>query len=80
MSINVLAALVCNTFYLENKDQVFEITFICEVSDNNFDVTISSDHSEYKWVGLDNIDSIELSGYMKKVIDSSKKALEFKKK
>lgn len=71
--------LSVNTFYISDE-QVFETTFLCDVYDGKFDIMLSDEHSEYEWVALENVESVGLSVYISKVIESSKKALQFEKK
>ncbi len=74
LNINVLDYLITSTFSIGEDAEVSEETFLCEVIDNSFEVTISNEHSEYKWVDVENIE-VELSDFIKRVIDSAKKAL-----
>lgn len=79
LNIKVLIPLSVNTFYISDE-QVFETTFLCNVYVGKFDITLSDEHSEYKWISLEKIKSIGLSAYISKVIQSSKKSLEFQRK
>lgn len=79
LNITVLIPLSVNTFYISDE-QVFETTFLCDVYDGKFDIMLSGEHTEYKWVALENVESVGLSAYISKVIQSSKKALEFERK
>lgn len=74
LSINVLDYLITSTFSIGEDIEVSEDTFLCEVIDDNFDVVLSNEHSEYKWVNVDRME-VELSDYIERVIDSAQKAL-----
>ena len=78
LDVNVLIPLASNFFYI-GETQIFETTFLCEISDGKSNVKLSHEHSEYKWVNPDDIDSLKLPKYMDKVVKSSKKALKFRK-
>lgn len=76
--INVIMHLTTNAFKLGSDIEVSESTFLCEVADENFNVMLSEEHETHQWVALENLESFELSNYIRKVINSSKKALKKK--
>lgn len=72
--INVFQPIAVNMFYIDDK-QYFEITFFCKVKDNSFEIKISPEHSEYKWVKVEDIEFIGVNDYMLKTLKDCQKSL-----
>lgn len=61
-------------FDLQENDkevQVTEITYFCEIKDNNQQVVLSHEHSDYRWLTKEETKNLELSEYMKKVVEDA---------
>ena len=75
LSIKPIKPIAVNNFYIDEK-QYFEITYLCEVINNAWDVVLSSEHSEYKWVSFKNLSILDGNDYMKKTLKDCEKNLQ----
>ena len=48
-----------------------EITFMCRLLDKYQDIILSDEHEEYQWISIDELDSIEMTDYMRKLVKDS---------
>lgn len=75
LNVEVHNPLGVNSFYLDNS-RIVEITFLCTIIDSKFDVKLSDEHSEYRWISFENINSLNLNDYMSKVVNTAKSSLD----
>lgn len=69
LSITIGQPLCVHIFTLKNDTiKVTEITFLCKLQNPGQEVTLSFEHSEYKWVTKEDIERLELSDYMKALV------------
>lgn len=74
LSVCAVKPIAVNNFYIE-KIQYFEVTYLCEVSDGFYDIKLSPEHSEYKWVNFNDLSILDGNEYMKKTIARCKNNL-----
>jgi 8-oxo-dGTP diphosphatase len=74
LSVKILKLLAVHDFYL-GEIQVFEITFLSKVTDDKYEVKLSSEHTDYKWISFKDTSSLKLNSYMSKVIDDARSSL-----
>lgn len=72
--VQVLQPLTVNNFTIKNS-QYFEVTFLCRVTDGSYNIVLSYEHTEYLWILLSKLDSIEISDYIRKTLVDTQKSL-----
>ena len=69
INIEIISPLIVDQFYM-NKDisekQFIDIFYLCKTI-NNENVFINPEHTEYKWVELNNVYKLRISEYLKSV-------------
>lgn len=70
LSINVIRPLTVKIFFIDDI-QYFEITYHCKLKNENYEIKLSHEHSEYKWISLENIESAGLNTYIASSITRS---------
>lgn len=76
IDIEVLNPLTVETYFMENpeeKIQRVEIIFYCKMIDRKQKISLSFEHSDFKFLSLENLGELKLSEYMKSVIDDIQK-------
>ena len=58
LSIEVVKPYYVYHYMDEVKDSVVEVAFVCKVIGSS-SVSLSSEHSEYKWITADEVDSMQ---------------------
>ncbi|MGA2911734.1 MAG: NUDIX hydrolase [Candidatus Levyibacteriota bacterium] len=75
IDIEVLNPIAVKTYYMENpgeKIQRVEIIFNCRMIDSTQKITLSFEHSAFKFLPFEKLDEIELSDYMNSIIKDIK--------
>jgi 8-oxo-dGTP pyrophosphatase MutT (NUDIX family) len=65
-------------YFMEKHDEKIhrvEIFFACHKKDIAQEVTLSHEHSEYKWVGNEDINDVEMTDYQRKAMSAFLKRL-----
>lgn len=57
LSIEVIKPYSVSHYIDEEEDSIVEISYICKVVGSN-EVALSSEHQEYRWVTIDEVDSL----------------------
>lgn len=73
LDIIVGKPLAVHTHFMERKDekvQRIEVTFLCQLSGNDA-VTLSAEHTAYKWIKPGDIVHMDFSDYMVGVIQNA---------
>lgn len=76
LAVEVLYPLVVNTYTMPvEKDEVqrIEITFLCKSENEDQEVVLSNEHSEYRWITKEEIKDFDFSDYMREVIEDALK-------
>lgn len=76
IDIEVLSPLTVKTYFMENpeeKIQRIEIIFYCKMVDKKQKIILNPEHSELKFLFLENLGELKLSEYMKGVIEDISK-------
>lgn len=68
IEIEVLKPLAVADYFMDDV-QVIEICFLC--SPKSLNITLSHEHSDYKWLKIDEIDILDSSHYIKKMVNSA---------
>lgn len=71
IDIKVLNPLTVKTYFMETlrkKVQRIEIIFYCKIVDKQQKITLSPEHSNFKFLSLENLGEFELSKYMMCII------------
>lgn len=76
LDLDIKIPLTINIFYIKNV-QHFEITYFCELKDENQKIQLSSEHSDFKWLNLKDINSSNLTPYIISVLVNAKKSLDY---
>lgn len=80
IDIEVINPLTVKTYFIENpekKIQRVEIIFYCKMTDRDQKITLSPEHSDFKFLSLENLGELELSEYIKSIVNDAK-AIYFK--
>lgn len=68
-------------YYLENNTEIIqriEIIYICKLDPNQIDVKLSEEHDKYVWRKIDNIEDLQFSEFMEKIVESVKSSINHK--
>lgn len=74
LDIEVKIPITVSVFYI-GKKQYFEITYLTKLKNNNQKITLSNEHSQYKWIRFEDIDSSNLNTYIKEILIQAKNVL-----
>lgn len=72
IDIEVLNPLTVKTYFMETlrkKVQRIEIIFYCKIVDRQQKITLSPEHSNFKFLSLENLGEFDLSKYMMSIIE-----------
>lgn len=58
LSVEVIKPYYVSQYIDEEEDSIIEITYICKVI-GSAEVTLSSEHQQYRWVTVDELGSLE---------------------
>ncbi len=73
IDIEVLNPLTVKTYFMETpreKIQRVEIIFYCNMTDKDQKIILSSEHSDFKFLSLENLGELDLSEYMRGIIEN----------
>jgi len=68
IDIEIIKPIAANTYFIDELQRI-EITFLCKAV-NPEKIKLSTEHSDYKWLDTTETNSIKISDYVKKIIDS----------
>jgi len=68
LGIEIIKPVAANSYFIRDTQRI-EITFLCKVI-NPSDIKLSHEHSAYKWLKTTEINTIKVTDYIKKIIDS----------
>lgn len=69
LKVSVSYPLGVHVFHLpDNTTKVSEITFFCELEDQNQQVVLSHEHSNSRWITKGDVQHLDLSEYIQHVI------------
>lgn len=74
LDVEVGFPITVDDYYMKSDKkeiQRIEIIFLCKLLNPNQTVVLSHEHSEYKWVFSNKINNLELSSYMKNIINNA---------
>lgn len=69
LEIEIIKPIAANSYFIKDVQRI-EITFLCRVI-NPAGVKLSHEHSDYKWLKIAEVNTIKVTDYIKKIIDSS---------
>lgn len=74
LDIEVGFPITVSDYYMKDykkEIQRVEIIFLCKLLNSTQTIILSHEHSEYKWVSSNNINNLELSSYMRDIINNA---------
>lgn len=74
LDVEVGFPMAVSDYYMKDdkKDtQRVEIVFLCKLVNPTRTIILSHEHSEYKWVSPNKINNLELSSYMRNIINDA---------
>lgn len=74
LEVSVINPLKAVSYYLdpENPRESYGIFYLCNLKKENQKVSLSEEHSDYKWVSFDNHNELKVSNLLKKFIEGFK--------
>lgn len=74
LDVEVGFPIAVDDYYMKSDKkeiQRIEIIFLCKLLNPNQTVVLSHEHSEFKWISSNKINNLELSSYMKNIINNA---------
>ena len=69
LGIEIIKPIAANTYFIKDLQRI-EITFLCKAI-NPTEIKLSHEHSDYKWLKITEVNTIEVTEYIKKILASS---------
>lgn len=69
VEIEIIRPVAANTYYMGELQRI-DTTFLCKLVTSN--IKLSEEHTGYKWLKIDEIESIKLHEYIKNIVLSAK--------
>jgi len=75
LDVDVLRPLKVVSYYLdpENPRESYGVFYICKQKDESQEVSISNEHSDYKWVSFNNFSQLKITDFLKNLIEDIKR-------
>lgn len=73
LEIEIIKPIAANSYFIKDIQRI-EITFLCKAV-NPAEVKLSHEHSDYRWLKITEINTIKVTDYIKKIIDSSAESI-----
>lgn len=74
LDIKIINPLKVVSYYKDpiNPRESYGIFYFCKLKDENQQVTVSHEHSDYKWISFNNTSDIQINDFLKNLIKEFK--------
>lgn len=74
LDVDVLYPLKAVSYYLdpENPRESYGVFYICKQKDEGQEVSVSNEHSDYKWVAFDGLEQLKITNFLKSLLKDFK--------
>lgn len=73
LELKILKAIAASTYFMGEVQRI-DVSFLCNAVDEA-KLKLSAEHTDFKWVKLEDIDSLNLNEYIKNIALSAKEYL-----